>query len=145
MIKFHSYHIVSLLFLSSFIYLSCNKKMQAAEKTKTLVFIVNLVDDEQKINEYMAYHHMVWPEVEAGFRRAGYKNINIYRFNKSLVMSITVPENADLDRMNKTAEGYNKKCKEWNQIMDHYQVGVPGTSEGQKWAKTELIYSFKNK
>ena len=142
--KFYSYGILYILVISSFIYPSCNQKKPVAEKIKTLVFIVNLVNDEQKVNEYLAHHQKVWPEVEAGFRKAGYKKIEIYRFNKSLVMIVTVPKNADLDSMGKVAEGYDKKCREWNQMMDRYQVGVTGTSEGQKWVQAERIYLFKN-
>jgi len=123
---------------------SCGKKAPAPEETKDLVFMVNLVNDEQKVKEYLAYHQKVWPEVEAGFRKAGYKKINIYRFNRSLVMIVTIPKNADINKMGQLAEAYDKKCKEWNQRMDPYQVGVAGTSKGQKWVKTELLYSFHN-
>ena len=134
-------------YLSAFfvlICISCNQKTSPAEKTKDLVFIVNLVNDEQKVKEYLAYHQKIWPEVEAGFRKAGYKKISIYRFNRSLVMIVTVPENADMNQMGKTAEAYNKKCKEWNELMNNYQVGVPGTAEGQKWAQAEPMYLFEN-
>ena len=125
-------------------FLSCDKKASVATETKDLVFIVNLVNDEQKVKEYVAHHQKVWPEVEAGFRKAGYKKIELYLFNRSLVMIVTIPKNADIDSMGKIAEGYDIKCREWNQMMDGYQVGVPGTSDGQKWVQTERIYSFKN-
>ena len=142
--KFYSYGILYVLVISSFMYPSCNQKKPVAEETKTLVFIVNLVNDEQKVKEYLTHKRKGLPEGEAGFRKAGEKKIEIYRFNKSLVMSVTVPKNADLDSMGKVAEGYDKKCREWNQMMDRYQVGVAGTSEGQKWVQAERIYSFKN-
>ena len=142
--KFCSYSALFFLIISSFIYPSCNQKKPVAEETKTLVFVVNLVNDEQKVKEYLAHHYKVWPEVEAGFRKAGYKKIELYRFNKSLVMIVTVPKNADLDSMGKIAESYDAKCREWNQMIDQYQVGVAGTSEGQKWVQAERIYSFKN-
>ncbi|WP_316788268.1 L-rhamnose mutarotase [Pedobacter frigoris] len=125
------------------LFLSCQKPVDH-EKTKDLVFVVNLVDDEQKVKEYLAYHQKVWPEVEAGFKKAGYRKIKLYRFNRSVVMVITVPENADLNRMGQIAEAYDKKCKEWNQRMDAYQIGVDGVADGQKWAQTEQIYSFIN-
>lgn len=132
------------LILFSLILFSCNKIKPVAEETKDLVFIVNLVNNEKKVEEYMAYHKKVWPEVEASFRKAGYRKINIYRFNKSLVMTVTIPKNADINTLGQVAEAYDKKCREWNQIMEGYQVGVPGTSEGQKWVEAERIYSFKN-
>lgn len=141
--NFYSYSVLYFLIISSFICPSCNEKKPVVEETKSLVFIVNLVNDEQKVNEYLAHHQKVWPEVEAGFRKAGYKKIELYRFNRSLVMIVTIPKNADLDSMGKIAEGYDTKCREWNHMMDQYQVGVPGTLEGQKWVQTELFYSFK--
>ena len=105
---------------------------------------MDLVNNEQKINEYLAHHQEVWPEVEAGFRKAGYKKIELYRFKRSLVMIVTIPKNANIDSLGKNAEGYDPKCRQWNQMMDQYQVGVEGTSKGQKWVQAERIYSFKN-
>jgi L-rhamnose mutarotase len=140
----YSYGVLYFLIISFFICASCNERKTVAEGTKTLVYIVNLVNDEQKVKEYLTHHQKVWPEVEAGFRKAGYKKIELYRFNRSLVMIVTVPKNADIDSMGKIAEGYDIKCREWNQMMDRYQVGVSGTLEGQKWVQVERIYSFKN-
>ena len=56
----------------SFSILSCQK---ATDKTKDkeLVFVVNLVNDDKKVQEYLDYHKKIWPEVEAGFKKAGYK------------------------------------------------------------------------
>lgn len=142
--KFYSFSVLCFFVISSFIYSSCTEKKPVIEETKTFVYIVNLVDDEQKVNEYLAHHQKVWPEVEAGFRKAGYKKIELYRFNRSLVMMVTISKNADIDSIGKIAEGYDPKCKEWNQVMDQYQVGVPGTSDGQKWVQAKPIYSFKN-
>jgi len=82
--------------------------------------------------------------VEAGFRKAGYKKIKFYEFNKSLVLICTIPKNADINQMGKIAEDYDKKCREWNQRMVGYQVGVPGTVEGQKWVQAKSFYSFTN-
>jgi len=120
------------------------QKAADKSKDKELVFVVNLVDDEKKVQEYLDYHKKIWPEVEAGFKKAGYKKIKLYRFNKSIVMMITVPENADLNRMGQVAESYSEKCKAWNELMSKYQVGVAGVAKGQKWAQTEEIYSFIN-
>ncbi|QIL41345.1 L-rhamnose mutarotase [Pedobacter sp. HDW13] len=130
-------------FLLCFSMLGCQKTPDKT-KDKELVFVVNLVDDEKKVKEYLDYHKKIWPEVEAGFKKAGYKKITLYRFNKTIVMMITVPENADLNHMGQVAESYSEKCKAWNQLMSKYQVGVAGVAPGQKWAQTEEIYSFIN-
>lgn len=104
--------------------------------------VVNLVDDSLKIARYLAYHQKVWPEVEAGFRKAGYQDIRLYRYNRSVVMIVTVPVDADLAAMGRKAEAYDPRCAEWNRMMDTFQVGVPGTRPGQKWAQADLYYEF---
>ncbi|MGZ3756752.1 MAG: L-rhamnose mutarotase [Mucilaginibacter sp.] len=109
------------------------------------VFAVNIEPTPQKLQEYLKYHSHVWPEVEAGFKKAGYKKITLYRFNYLIVMTITVPQNADLDKMGKLAESYSPKCAEWNKLMQGYQAGIPGTKPGQTWVGMEPFYSFENK
>ncbi|MDH7460053.1 L-rhamnose mutarotase [Chitinophagaceae bacterium 26-R-25] len=117
-----------------------NTPQQLVEK----VFVVNIIPDSSKMNEYLAYHKQVWPEVEAGFKKAGYRKIAMYRFDHLLVMSITVPADADLNEMGKVAESYSPRCAEWNIMMSHYQVGVPGTLAGQTWVEAKPFYSFSN-
>lgn len=122
----------------------CREQRTEPELTKEYVFVVNLVNEASKITEYLEYHKKIWPEVEAGFRKAGYKEIRMLRFNTTLVMTVRIPQNADINQIGSIAEAYNKKCAEWNQTMNSYQVGVTGTNEGQKWAEAKLFYSFKN-
>lgn len=114
----------------------------AAPATREVVMVANLVNDSLKAEQYLAYHRKVWPKVEAGFRKAGYQDIRLFRFNRTLVMIITVPANADLAAMGRAAEAFDPKCKEWNDRMAGYQVGVPGTLPGQKWVQADLFYHF---
>lgn len=115
-----------------------------AKHTEERVFVVNLVKDSLKLQEYLNYHKKVWPEVEAGFKKAGYKSITLYRFQRLLVMKITVPAKANLDSMGKVAESFSEKCKAWNKLMGNYQTGVEGTKPGQTWVEAEQFYSFRN-
>ena len=96
------------------------------------------------MQEYLNYHEHVWPEVEAGFKKAGYKNITLYRYDHLLVMLVTVPESADLTIMGKQAESYSPRCAEWNKLMSGYQTGVPGTKPGQTWVEAQPFYIFRN-
>lgn len=106
------------------------------------VFVVNTVDSDEKLKEYLTYHKQVWPEVETGFKKAGYKRITLYRFKDLIVMTISVPVGADLDKMGKVAESYSPRCAEWNTLMTTYQKGVSGTKEGQKWVEAIPFYEF---
>ncbi|HEY9261678.1 L-rhamnose mutarotase [Chitinophaga sp.] len=109
---------------------------------KEHVFVVNIVPDSLKLKEYLDYHAHIWPEVVAGFKKAGYQKIVLYRYGYLLVMTITVPADADLGQMGKVAESYDKRCADWNKLMDGYQTGVAGTEQGKKWVEVTPFYSF---
>ena len=137
----------SFLLLLITILVACTQSKKNEEPTGKLVekvFVVNIIAGEKPLEEYLQYHRNIWPEVEAGFKKAGYKTITLYRYDHLLVMTLTVPANADLNAMGKLAESYDPRCAEWNKLMAHYQTGVPGTKPGQTWAEAEPFYIFNN-
>lgn len=123
--------------------ISC-KQQKTSGDLEERVFVVTIVPGDEKIREYLDHHQHIWPEVEEGFKKAGYKKITLSRFDHLVVMSILVPRGASLDSMSKRAESYDKRCAEWNRLMDTYQAGVPGTAPGQKWVETKTFYSFEH-
>ncbi|HEX5153180.1 MAG TPA: L-rhamnose mutarotase [Parafilimonas sp.] len=123
---------------------SQSQSEKSSGKLTEKVFVVNIIPGEKPLQEYLNYHQHIWPQVEAGFRKAGYKNIELYRYDHVLVMTVTVPKNADLNAMGKLAESYSPKCAEWNKLMSGYQQGIPGTAPGQKWVEAKSFYQFSN-
>ena|SRR5437868_14496871 len=117
---------------------------QASDKLIEKVFVVNISPGEKALQEYLQYHENVWPEVEAGFRKAGFKSITLYHYDHLLVMTFTVPENSDLAAMGKLAESYSPKFAEWNKLMNSYQTGIPGTKPGETWTEARPFYKFRN-
>ena len=135
-----------LLAVTAFI-TACTQKQAAIQKVQELedkVFVVNIVHDSLKLKEYLNYHQQVWPQVEAGFKKAGYKKIVLYRYGYLLVMKITVPVDANLGEMGKLAEASDPRCAEWNKLMNTYQQGVQGTLAGQTWVEAKPFYEFNN-
>jgi L-rhamnose mutarotase len=120
------------------------KETKSQQQLEEKVFVANLVHDSLKLKEYLDYHKQVWPQVEAGFKKAGYKKIVLYRYGYLLVMKITVPVGADLGEMSKLAESSDPRCAEWNKLMNTYQTGVEGTSPGQTWVEAQPFYQFNN-
>lgn len=108
------------------------------------VFAVAITPENGQLQEYLEHHAAIWPEVEKGFKIAGYKEIRLLRFDHFIVMTVTVPVGADLDEMSKKAAASSPKCAEWNSLMDQYQVGIPGTKAAQKWVELEEFYRFSN-
>jgi L-rhamnose mutarotase len=131
------------LLMSAACHVNKTKEVRSTD-LKDYVFVVNIVPDTQKLKEYLDYHAHIWPEVEAGFRKAGYKKISLYRHDYLLVMTLTVPSDADLGQMGKLAESYDKRCADWNQLMNGYQTGVAGTKPDEKWVEAKPFYRFVN-
>jgi len=138
--------IISCVLVAILLLTSCAEKQEekTAQQLEDKVFVVNIVHDSLKLKEYLDYHKQVWPEVEAGFKKAGYKKIVLYRYGYLLVMKITVPVGADLGEMGKLAEASDPRCAEWNKLMNNYQQGVEGTAAGETWVEANPFYEFKD-
>lgn len=108
------------------------------------VFAAQLVDDPEMVEKYLDYHKNVWPEVEAAFEKAGYRQIRLYRFGNYITMTIKVPKGSDLDSMGQTSMESHPKVEEWQGIMDGFQKGLPGAGRLQKWVVLEKYYEFNN-
>jgi len=134
-----------LTFLLSLTFLcSCRERAAGGNEgaMEQHVFAVNIVPDSTRLAEYLDYHRHVWPEVEAGFKKAGYKEIVLYRCDHLVVMTITVPRGANLDKMGKEAESYNPRCAAWNRLMATYQTGEPGAGKGATWVEMKSFYTY---
>lgn len=129
------------ILLAAGMFAACNRPEKLEEK----IFVVNIKAGGDSLQTYLKHHEAVWPEVEEGFRKAGYKKIRMFRSQHTMVMVITVPAGADLDAMGKAAESSNPRCAEWNRLMAAYQQGVAGTLPGQTWTEAAPFYEFSNK
>ncbi len=108
------------------------------------VFAVRLIEDSSMVEKYLNYHKNVYPEVEAGFQKAGYESIRLYHFENYITMIVRVPKGSDLGEMGQISSDSNPRVAEWNKLMDGFQKGLPGTLEGQTWMEMEKYYEFKN-
>ena len=138
-------NILSLVLLTGCL-LSCSTSFKSKDtemKYEEYVFAVQLVEDSAMIKEYLDYHQNIWPEVEAGFKKAGYKEIRLYRFESFVTMILKVPAGSDLDQMGQMSNDSHPKAAQWNKLMDGFQKGLPGTREGQSWVAMEKYYEFK--
>lgn len=113
------------------------------KKLDVYVFSVQLIDDSDKIQEYLEYHEAVWPEVEEGFKKAGYHSIEMYRYNNFLTMIVKVPQGSDLKEIGAAKELNTERVKTWNSLMSTYQQGLPGTPKGTTWVPMSKFYEFE--
>lgn len=103
-------------------------------------FALDLTDDVELIAAYEAAHGagQVWPEVIAGIRQAGYRDMEIWRVADRLFMIAEVeddwprPIEPDLAAVD----------ARWQQAMDRFQVRILPDAEAPKWAPMRRIFAL---
>ena len=102
---------------------------------------LDLVDDENLIAEYEAYHRQVWPEIKKSITDAGISDMEIYRTGNRLFMIMETA--SDFSFENKAAmDSRNPKVQEWEQLMWKFQLALPWAKPGDKWILMDKIFSL---
>jgi len=101
-----------------------------------IILTANLVADQKKQKEYLAYHRTQfkkWPEVSQGFCNASFQRLLVYKNGRQLMLIISIPKGESLDKLNPLTTKNNPRVDEWNKIMAKYQEGIEGTKPGETW------------
>ena len=108
---------------------------------KTYAYTIDLKKDPELIAEYISYHRKVWPEVLESLRKIGIRNDRIFILGTRLFMLLEVDDGFDpkLDLQNHAA---GPREKEWQTLMDKFQIPVEEAGEGEWWAQMELIFDM---
>lgn len=107
------------------------------------ILTANLVSDPTMQEEYMDYHRNQFeqfPEVSAGFCRAEFQQLIMYRNGRQLMLIISYPAGEDYDTLNARTVTDNPRVDEWNSIMGQYQEGIAGTQPGETWVFFEPVF-----
>lgn len=102
---------------------------------------LDLVDDAQKISEYVEWHKRIWPEVAAHIRRTGVEQMEIWRVGTRLFMIMDVNDAFDPERAQAMAAA-NPRIAAWEDMMWRYQLATPWATPGQKWVPMERIFDL---
>lgn len=111
---------------------------------KTYVQLLDLKDDPSLIAEYKRLHQSVWPEVIESLRAVGVIDMTIYCYSNRLVMVLTTEDHYQIDEAFQQYLNHDPACAEWERKMDFYQLGLPGTSAGQKWVPMEPCFNLSD-
>jgi len=109
------------------------------EETKDVDFVIltaQLVEDKKKQKEYLQYHENQfeeWPEVAAGFCKAGFQEVLLYRHGRQLLLYISFSNGKDFTEIDALTTEDNPRVIEWNRIMSAYQEGIEGTANNETW------------
>lgn len=102
---------------------------------------LDLKNDPKLINEYIAYHQNVWPEIKESIVLSGIENMEIYHIHTRLFMVIDVNENFSFEKKGETDKS-NEKVQEWEQLMDIYQQRLPFAKPDEKWVVMDKIFQL---
>lgn len=111
-------------------------KVKLAKQWDNIILTANLVNNPKMQNEYLNYHatqFKKWPEVANGFCNADFQQLLVFKNGRQLMLIISIPKGASLDKLNPKTSENNPKVDEWNAIMKKYQEGIPGTKPGEVW------------
>jgi L-rhamnose mutarotase len=104
--------------------------------------ILDLKNDANAIAAYDAYHKKVWPEILESITKSGITNMEIYRVENRLVMTIEATDEFSFAK--KTAmDCNNAKVEEWETLMNTFQQKLPFTKDGEKWVLLQKIFELK--
>jgi L-rhamnose mutarotase len=107
--------------------------------TKSIAWVVDLIDDPEIIAKYEEYHRNAWPEVRAKQKALGIERMEIFRSGNRLFMHMRVPDDFSPERDSRNYVGAARN-KEWNDIMSSFMQKVPAAADDALWH--EMLLAF---
>jgi L-rhamnose mutarotase len=108
---------------------------------KRYCLALDLKDDSTLIAEYEEHHRKVWPEILQSIKEAGILQMEIYRVNNRLFMTMETDDVFSFERKG-AMDAENRKVQEWEELMWKYQQALPGNKLGEKWRLMDKIFSL---
>ena len=105
------------------------------------VLAVDLKDEPALVEQYLAHHRDVWPEVRESLRRAGIVNMDIYLLGRRLVMVVET-DGQDYRRCFAKHASSDPRVVEWESLMRSLQQPAPGSPAGEWWGQMRPVFSL---
>lgn len=103
---------------------------------------IDLKDDPQIVETYVAHHRAVWPEVERGLQATGIQRMRIWRLGRRLFMLMETADTFEPARDWPRYMASDPRIAEWQSLMESMQQPAPGAQAGEWWAEMELVYAL---
>ncbi|QWX85001.1 L-rhamnose mutarotase [Cellulophaga sp. HaHaR_3_176] len=108
---------------------------------KRYCLALDLKDDQKLIDEYVAYHKKVWPDILESIKASGIHTAEIYLVQNRLFMMLETQENFSFEKKNEM-DLSNNTVQEWENLMWTYQQALPGSKPGEKWKLMDCIFKL---
>ena len=108
-----------------------------------LYYALDLHDDPALIAEYERWHspEAIWPEIIESIAAAGVRDMEIYRVDDRLVLTMDVDDDYSAEAK-ATADNANPRVQAWEALMSTFQKPLSGSAPGEKWRPMVRIFSL---
>jgi L-rhamnose mutarotase len=116
---------------------------ETMNQTQRFCLTLDLRNDPELIREYLYWHDQanIWPEIPAGIKAAGIRNMEIYRLDHRLFMIIEAGPGFDFTRDMEYLASLPRQ-KEWEEFVSKFQESLPGEKSAEKWKLMEKIFEL---
>ena len=104
---------------------------------------LELADDPGLIEQYVEAHAHVWPEVQAGIRKVGILDMQIYRLGRKLFMIMDTVDGFDFEADNARLAGLPRQA-EWEAYVSRFQGCSPDAASTEKWQLMDRIFQLED-
>jgi L-rhamnose mutarotase len=109
--------------------------------TKVYGRMIDLRDDQEKVDAYVRYHAEVWPEVLEGLRQDGVTDMKIFLRGRRMFMYMTATDEY-MSKRGADAPVPHPRVLEWDRLMRTLQQPSPEASDTEWWADMELVFDL---
>jgi L-rhamnose mutarotase len=106
---------------------------------KRFCFALDLKDDPEIIERYIAHHRAVSADIIKSITDAGIEVMDIYLTGNRLFMIMEVGEGFSFDRKAKM-DRENPAVQAWESLMGTLQQSLPWGKPGEKWVLMDKIF-----
>jgi L-rhamnose mutarotase len=104
---------------------------------------LELREDPELIGEYRKAHRPenLWPEISAGIRAVGIRDMEIFLEGNRLFMVIETATDFDFDRQMGLLATLPRQA-EWEAFVARFQKTSPDATSGEKWRLMDSIFKL---
>lgn len=102
---------------------------------------LELYDDKELIEAYVAEHAHVWEEVKEGIREVGITDMQIYIDGNRLFMIMDTTDEFYMERDYARLATLPRQA-EWEEHMAKFQKAAPGATSQEKWKLMTRIFKL---
>ena len=108
---------------------------------KRYCLALDLVNETDRMEEYVKYHQAVWPEIKDSITSSGIISMEIYKVENRLFMIMETEDDFSFERKS-AMDAANAKVAEWEKLMWKFQLALPNSAPGEKWRLMEQIFDL---